>query len=492
MDYVNANVLKDYLLMIIPQLKIIIDNSLTKGIFPAKWAQGTIIPIPKKGDMSNLSNWRPITLLPAMSKIMERVVHSQLMDHMMENHLLSKFQFGFTPGRSTADAVHELGQHIYSAINKGKLSSCLFIDMRKAFDTVHHGRLLNKLGQLGANTCVLKWFCSYLSQRKHKTLANNKLSDLTHVTFGVPQGSILGPLLFSVYINELPECIDNSKVILYADDAVMMTEGKTAADITRIGQPDLDKILDWCALNRLTINSDKTVQVVYGTKPKTSTVKPPLLKIGDDDVVAQKSFSYLGVTLDENMKLDTHISVIKKSCGYKLYQSHKVRTYINRNDALTIYKHCTLPSLEYCSFMLDSANKVNQRKLQVLQNKGLRDCLQIRDPQEISEIELHQECQISNLSRRRDSQLLLHIHKLAKDSDNLVTIERVRTRGDVKVRLIAPRAKLRVVKKSPLHRGLILWNTLDADTQKIDSRAAFKQAIERIDFTEIKARHNMY
>ena len=147
-DYVNSRVMKDFLLYLIPQLKILIDNCLTTGIFPRKWAKGTIIPIPKKGDLQNLSNWRPITLLPILSKIMERVVHRQLMDHLLENNLLSEYQFGFTPGRSTADAVHEMTNNIYASIGRGRLSSCLFIDMRKAFDTVHHGRLLDKLGKL--------------------------------------------------------------------------------------------------------------------------------------------------------------------------------------------------------------------------------------------------------------------------------------------------------------------------------------------------------
>ena len=124
-NYTNANVLKDYLLCIKPQLKTLIDNCLTKGIFPDKWAEGTLVPIPKKGNLNNSSNWRPITLLPTMGKIMERVVHGQLMDHLTENQLLSSKQFGFTPGRCTADAVHDLTKDIYNVVNRHKLSSCL-------------------------------------------------------------------------------------------------------------------------------------------------------------------------------------------------------------------------------------------------------------------------------------------------------------------------------------------------------------------------------
>ena len=411
------------------------------------------------------------------------------MDYMLENNLLSDAQYGFTPGRSTADAVQEMTKYVYGAIGRGRLSSCLFIDMRKAFDTVHHGRLLDKLGAVGANKCVLRWFKSYLENRVHCTLANDKISDPIQVTFGVPQGSILGPLLFSVYINNLPDVAENSKIVLYADDAVMINDGRTADEIALTGQPDLELITDWCATNRLTINSEKTMQVVYGTRPKTIELTNPILSIDNVDVAKVKSFCYLGVTLDENLSMKTHMAGIRKNCGYKIKRSYRIRDSIDNNTCLEIYKHCILPSLEYCSFILDSANQVDQKSLQTIQNRALRNCLRIRNPRDITQEELHERCKMPKLTMRRDCQLLLHMHKLSKVDNNIVISENPRTRAENKVRFKAMRSKLQVIKKSPLHRGIVLWNSLDLDVQKIECRHKFKTAIENIDFSPVKLRH---
>ena len=360
--------------------------------------------------------------------------------------------------------------------------------MRKAFDTVHHGRLLDKLGQIGANRSVLRWFQSYLGHREHTTFANKIMSDPIQVKYGVPQGSILGPLLFSVYINNLPNTVENSKVILYADDAVMITEDRRSDDITRIGQPDLNNILQWCATNRLTINSDKTMQVIYGTPPKTSGVIGPTLSIDNTSVERVASFCYLGVTLDENLTLKQHMGGIRKRGNYKVKQAHRIRDSIDDETALIIYKHCIMPTLEYCNFMLDSANNLDIKSIQTIQNRGLRSSLRIRNPRDITTEDLHTQCSCKTLVQRRDTQLLLHLFKLSKVAQNIIVTENPRTRADNKVRFKIGRTKLRVIKKSPLARGITLWNSLDRQTQLSETRAKFKSAIINKDFTVIKNR----
>ena len=231
------------------------------------------------------------------------------------------------------------------------------------------------------------------------------------------------------------------------------------------------------------------MQVIYGTKAKTANIVDNILNIDVNEVKKVNSFSYLGVILDENMTYKTHMASIRKRSGYKLYQLHRIRTSIDTETALTIYKHCILPSLEYCSFILDSSTHLDQKSLQTMQNRGLRKCLQIGNPRDITRDALHLQCKVQTLIKRRDTQLLMHIYKLSKSVDNLVIRDRVRTRGDSKVKFKTRRVKLQVIKKSPLYRGLILWDSLEHTVQKLATRQAFKTCIVKIDFTQVKLRH---
>ena len=181
---------------------------------------------------------------------------------------------------------------------------------------------------------------------------------------------------------------------------------------------------------------------------------------------------------------------LRKRACYKLYQLNRIIHNVDRNDALSIYSHCVLPTFEYCSFVLDSASNLDQKSLQTLQNKGLRDCIGIRNPRDITREELHRTCKVDTLSRRRDISLLMLMFKLSKDPENLVENTRQRTRGDLKVKIKCPRTKLQLIKKSPLYRGLILWDSLDHDVQKLQTNVSFKRAINKIDFAIVKERHN--
>ena len=192
------------------------------------------------------------------SKMSEKFVHEQLLSHLLRCNIIDGLQFGFLPGRSTTDATFRLTQDIYMARNLSQISAIVFLDLKKAFDTVNHNILLGKLGKIGCNQNCVNWFRDYLTGRYQTTRANNKISGSREITCGVPQGSVLGPLLFIIYINDVVSNLKHSTYYLYADDLAIIVSGNSPDIISTLIQEDLDIISKWCYANVLTINAAKT------------------------------------------------------------------------------------------------------------------------------------------------------------------------------------------------------------------------------------------
>ena len=197
----SAKILKDAFLALIPQLTYLINLSFIIKVFPAKWKHATIMPLPKTGDLSNPSNYRPIAPLPLPSKIIERIAHNKISGYMETNNIFNKSQGGFRKNHSTTSTIAKFTDTILKDIDKDKTTVASFVDLTKAFDTVNHTILLLKLKNMGINLDIILWLTSYLDNRTQVTMANNTLLTQANVKFGVPQGSILGPLLFLAYIN---------------------------------------------------------------------------------------------------------------------------------------------------------------------------------------------------------------------------------------------------------------------------------------------------
>ena len=217
-DNVSMKLLKHIFQYIADPLTIIINQSLTTGIFPSKLKIAKVIPIYKKGDENITDNYRPISLLPSISKIFEKVVYMQVYDYFNEYKLFYESQYGFRKAHSTEQACIELVDKVLQSLDKGEIPVAIFIDLSKAFDTLDHGILLSKLDYYGIKGISLQWFESYLSDRKQYVSIDNINSSMKSVRTGVPQGSILGPLLFIIYMNDLTNASELFDSILYADD----------------------------------------------------------------------------------------------------------------------------------------------------------------------------------------------------------------------------------------------------------------------------------
>ena len=248
-----------------------------------------------------MGNYRLISLLPIPGKILEKIIHQVISNHLEANDLLTKFQVGFRKGYSTTSSIVSLTNDIFKGINNQKVTVAVFVDLAKAFNTVNHVILLVKLIKLGITGTLLSWCRSYLSNRPQHTIANNMLSNPELVPCGVPQGSILGPLFFLVYKNDLVSILKSVPVQMYADDTVLYVSGKDGNTAAKTLQVGLNKLSDWCKANKLSLNAKTTKQMNFGTRQQIKKARGINLHIEGKVMRKVPSFKYLGLVLDPTL-----------------------------------------------------------------------------------------------------------------------------------------------------------------------------------------------
>ena len=247
-DNIPAIALKLSAEVIGPSLTWIYNLSIKTGIYVDEWKKAWVMPIFKSDDRQRCENYRPISILPIVSKILERSVFNQIYKFLNDNSLLSKHQSGFRPKHSTLTTLIHMCDTLYENMDNGQLSGVVFLDIRKAFDSINHTILLQKMNdQFGIKNVELDWFKSYLTNREQACIVNGAMSSPKTIVCGVPQGSILGPLLFLLYINDLPECLEKTSPHLYADDTQISTSAKTIEELTENLNNDLKKVGEWLA-----------------------------------------------------------------------------------------------------------------------------------------------------------------------------------------------------------------------------------------------------
>jgi len=298
------NVVKEYFNLICTPLTYIINLSLNSGIVPQETKITQVIPLFKSGDNSLFTNYRPVSVLPVFSKFLERIIHNRLLNFL--NDRLSQNQYGFRKNYSTAYALIQLYDKISSAFDDKKVTLGLFIDLSKAFDTVNHEILLDKLQHYGVCGIALEWFRSYLSCQKQFVQYNSWNSSLLHITCGVPQGSILGPLVFLVYINDLCSVSKVLEMILFADDTNIFYSHTDASYLMEAVNLELEKITCWFCTNKLSINVKKPNFIIFRPRQNSQTLDLAF-NISNYSIDQVKETTFLGVILDEHLTGKSHI-----------------------------------------------------------------------------------------------------------------------------------------------------------------------------------------
>ena len=270
-------------------------NSLFQGIFPISWTLSYVTLLPKNGEKTLPNNWRPISQTIVYAKILEKIVHHQLLKYFSDNAIFSQYQFGFLPEKSTQEAVFNTIRHIYSSINQNKIMGMLFLVMAKAFNCINHNTLYKKLSDVGMCERVIDWFKSYLN-RSQIIRYGDTMSNIMNIPAGIAQGTVLGPLIFIFYINDCFKILKNAHITMFADDCVLYLSGNNWNNIYEKLQNDLHRFVNWSKKNSLALNGNKSQAMIVCTRKKLAKIENLIpFKINNINMKYVKQYNYLGV-----------------------------------------------------------------------------------------------------------------------------------------------------------------------------------------------------
>ena len=327
------------------------------------------MPIHKIGNKDKLSNYRPVSVLPALSKVYERLVFNRLVHYLDKNEILHDQQFGFRRGYSTSMAIHALADQFYESAENNEFMLGLFIDLSRAFDTISHKILLDKLKHYGIRGIAWGWISDYLSNRKQFVTYNQCKSEMNNVNIGVPQGSILGPLLFLLYVNDLPTISSHLNFIQFADDTSIFIKGKSILDISRTMSSEMRNVTEWLKNNKLTLNLSKTNFMVMTTQGKR--FNDDECNIIVDNVIIERvtNCKFLGVVLDDKFTWKLHIDHIKNKVSKGLGILLKSRKILDRESLVTLYNALIKPYFTYGLTIWGNTFKSYLKRLEIVQKK---------------------------------------------------------------------------------------------------------------------------
>lgn len=488
-DGISSGVIKLILPHVMSVIEHVFNSSLTCGVFPSGWKFSIICPVAKIRNPTLPQHYRPIAILPAMSKAFERVICEQIQDYLEESHLYDSHQFAYRRGHSTQSSIVRLMDDARCAADRRMVTIAVFFDLSKAFDRVQHHILLQKLESLNFSCLVLRWIASYLQNRTQavKNPSNSTLSLPALIDVGVPQGSVLGPLLFTLYLCDLGGTLSHCKYSLYADDLLIyfhcdphnLLHGVECVNL------DIKNIIRWASLNQLLFNPDKTQATIMGSARFLNAIHQqqlPNIIVNDTSVHYVTDIKYLGVTISNTLSWDKHITSTTSKIRRTLYQLRLCGNLFPRELRKKLIITLIYPHLDYCCCALTSVTAEQNLRLQRAINACIRFIFNIR--RDVYITPYYNSLRWLKVSERRKYFVGCLVHTiLATHKPDLIFANlqlrgpSVRNTRAVEADLIPPLCRTEIFRHSFLSTAAQVWNSIPLNVRKINSIGLFKSKL---------------
>ena len=471
-DEISAKLIKDAKYTIAKLLSRLVNLSYLKSTFPSSMKIAIIKALHKKNCTEDISNYRPLSILSVLSKIFERSATDQIVKYLEENKLLNTTQHAYRKKHSTTTCLMEVIDYINTNKDKGKIVGVASLDLSKAFDSINHTHLLNKLAKFGLDSEAVKWCKSYLEERKQTTKFKKFTSSEHTVTSGVPQGSILGPILFIMFTNEMAEHFSNCKIMSYADDTQLIVTGNTTIQV-KLKLEELIKLAQkWYTDNSLMNNASKTEILIIGNNSKDDSFI--LIEVEDGGKIKylkpKQSIKILGVHIDNKLNWNNHIQAVRKKATNAIRNLHRINQLIPLKHRVLLYNSLVATHYNYADTVWSGCGVTNENKLQTTQNFAARSILGRK--KRSSATEALKDLKFLSLRDKRKVHEAVYVHKALNDKlpasitakyQNQISKQNLRSTSNLTLNI--PIHKTQKYQQGPLYRTIKSWNNTSMETR---------------------------